>query len=53
VNPGSTVLKDSGAMPSVTAGVRWQSDNGWDNVYVVADSINSGLWGIIIFSGRE
>jgi hypothetical protein len=45
VNPGNTVLKDPGAMPSVTAGVRWQSDNGWDNVYVVADSINSGLWG--------
>jgi hypothetical protein len=45
VYSGSTLLKDPGAMPSVTAGVRWQSDNGWDNVYVVADGINSGTWG--------
>jgi len=45
VYPGNTMLKDPGAMPSVTAGVRWQSDNGWDNVYVVADGINSGTWG--------
>jgi hypothetical protein len=45
VYPGPTILKDPGATPSVTAGVRWQSDNGWDNVYVVADAINSGIWG--------
>ena len=45
VYPGNTMLKDPGATPSVTAGVRWQSDNGWDNVYVVADAINSGNWG--------
>jgi Putative beta-barrel porin-2, OmpL-like. bbp2 len=43
--PGNTMLKDPGAKPSVTAGVRWQSDNGWDNVYVVADAINDGTWG--------
>jgi hypothetical protein len=45
VYSGPTILKDPGATPSVTAGVRWQSDNGWDNVYVVADAINSGTWG--------
>jgi hypothetical protein len=45
VYPGNTMLKDPGATPSLTAGVRWQSDNGWDNVYVVADAINSGNWG--------
>jgi Putative beta-barrel porin-2, OmpL-like. bbp2 len=45
VYSGPTILRDPGAMPSVTAGVRWQSDNGWDNVYVVADAINSGIWG--------
>jgi hypothetical protein len=32
-------------MPSVTVGVRWQSDSGKDNIYVVADGINSGTWG--------
>jgi hypothetical protein len=45
VFPGNTMLKDPGAKPSVTAGVRWQSDNGWDNIYVVADAINDGTWG--------
>jgi hypothetical protein len=45
VYPGNTMLKDPGAKPSFTAGVRWQSDNGWDNVYVVADAINDGTWG--------
>jgi hypothetical protein len=45
VFPGNTMLKDPGAKPSVTAGVRWQSDSGWDSVYVVADAINDGTWG--------
>jgi hypothetical protein len=45
VFPGTAMLKDPGAQPSVTTGVRWQSDSGWDNVYVVADGINSGTWG--------
>jgi putative OmpL-like beta-barrel porin-2 len=45
VYPGNTMLKDPGAKPSVTAGVRWQSDSGWDNIYVVADAINDGTWG--------
>jgi putative OmpL-like beta-barrel porin-2 len=43
--PGLTMPKDPGAVPSVTAGVRWTSDNGNDNVYVVADAINGGQWG--------
>src|ERR1700720_4279058 len=43
--PNSTFLKDPGAIPSVTAGVRWTSDTGNDSVYVVADAINSGTWG--------
>jgi len=43
--PGTTMLKDPGAIPSVTGGVRWTSDSGNDSVYVVADAINSGTWG--------
>ena len=43
--PGVTMLKDPGAVPSITVGVRWQSDSGNDNVYVVADAINGGQWG--------
>jgi hypothetical protein len=45
VFPGTTMLRDPGAKPSFTAGVRWQSDSGWDNVYVVADALNDGTWG--------
>jgi hypothetical protein len=45
VYPGNTMPKDPGAQPSVTAGIRWQSDSGWDNVYVVANAINDGAWG--------
>jgi hypothetical protein len=43
--PNSTFLKDPGAIPSVTAGVRWTSDSGNDGIYAVADAINSGTWG--------
>src|SRR6202030_1226569 len=42
--PGATMPKDPGAVPSLTAGVRWVSDSGNDNVYVVADAINGGQW---------
>jgi hypothetical protein len=45
VFPGNTMLKNPGAQPSVTAGVRWQSDSGWDAVYVVENGINNGTWG--------
>src|SRR6202790_5227378 len=43
--PGTTMPKDPGAVPSVTGGVRWTSDSGKDNVYVVANGINGGQWG--------
>jgi hypothetical protein len=43
--PNDTMPKDPGATPSVTAGVRWTSDSGNDNVYAVANSINDGNWG--------
>jgi Putative beta-barrel porin-2, OmpL-like. bbp2 len=43
--PGNTMKKDPGAVPSVSAGVRWTSDSGNDDVYVVADGINGGQWG--------
>jgi Putative beta-barrel porin-2, OmpL-like. bbp2 len=45
VYPGSTMLKDPGAKPSITGGIRWQSDSGYDNIYVVADAMNDGRWG--------
>ncbi len=43
--PGQTMLKDPGAMPSVTLGVRYTSDDGKFDVNLVADGINSGRWG--------
>jgi hypothetical protein len=43
--PGQTMLKDPGATPSVTAGVRWTSDSGNDDINIVADGINGGQWG--------
>jgi Putative beta-barrel porin-2, OmpL-like. bbp2 len=45
IYPGATMLKDPGAQPSATAGVRWTSDDGRDAVYLVANSINNGVWG--------
>jgi hypothetical protein len=45
VFPGNTMLKNPGAQPSVTAGVRWQSDSGRDAIYVVENGINNGTWG--------
>ena len=43
--PGTTMLKDPGAQPSATVGLRWTSDSGRDDIYLVANSINSGVWG--------
>jgi hypothetical protein len=43
--PGSTMPRDPGAVPSLTAAVRWQSDSGYDNIYLVANGINGGQWG--------
>ena len=43
--PETTMLKDPGAQPSATVGLRWTSDSGHDDIYLVANSINSGVWG--------
>jgi hypothetical protein len=43
--PDSTMLKDPGAQPSVSGGVRYTTDSGNDGVYVVANAINNGTWG--------
>jgi hypothetical protein len=43
--PDATFLKDPGATPSLTGGVRWTSDSGRDNINVVANGINGGQWG--------
>jgi Putative beta-barrel porin-2, OmpL-like. bbp2 len=43
--PGSTMLRDPGAVPSITAGFRWTSDDGRDDLNFVMDAWNSGTWG--------
>jgi putative OmpL-like beta-barrel porin-2 len=43
--PGPSMLKDPGAVPSVTLGVRWTSDDGKDDLNVVGDALNGGQWG--------
>jgi hypothetical protein len=43
--PNTTMLKDPGATPSITGGVRWTSDSGNDDVNIVANGINGGQWG--------
>jgi Putative beta-barrel porin-2, OmpL-like. bbp2 len=43
--PGATFLKDPGATPSVTAGIRYTTDSGKDSINLVADAINGGQWG--------
>jgi hypothetical protein len=43
--PGTTMLKDPGASPTVTMGIRWTSDDGKDDLNITADSWNQGLWG--------
>jgi hypothetical protein len=43
--PGNTMLKDPGAVPSFTMGVRWTSSDGKDDLNIVADGINGGQWG--------
>jgi hypothetical protein len=45
VFPGNTMLKDPGAKPSLVGGVRWQSDSGYDDIYLTMDGINNGTWG--------
>ena len=43
--PGATIPKDPGAVPSGTVGLRWTSDDGRDDLNLVADAINGGQWG--------
>jgi hypothetical protein len=43
--PNTTMLKDPGAVPSITLGVRWTSNDGNDDINIVADGINNGTWG--------
>jgi Putative beta-barrel porin-2, OmpL-like. bbp2 len=45
VFPGTTMPRDPGAVPSITAAVRYQSDSGKDAVYLTMNGVNSGLWG--------
>jgi hypothetical protein len=42
---GTTMLKDPGAQPSGTFGVRYTTDSGNDDINFVADGINNGTWG--------
>jgi hypothetical protein len=43
---GTTFKQDPGAQfPSVTAGVRWTSDSGNDDINIVVDGLNNGTWG--------
>ena len=43
--PGTTFLKDPGAVASGTFGVRWTSDDGRDDLNLVMDAWNGGQWG--------
>ncbi len=43
--PGQTMLKDPGAVPSFTLGLRWTSSDGKDDLNLVVDAQNAGLWG--------
>jgi hypothetical protein len=45
VYPGNTMPKDPGAVPSLVAAIRWQSDSGYDSFYLTANGINGGQWG--------
>ena len=51
VYPGYTMLRDPGAKPSVTTGVRWQSDSGGTTSTWCANAINDGTWGYNNLSG--
>lgn len=43
--PSATMLKDPGAVPSGTVGLRWTSDDGRDDLNIVMDAWNGGQWG--------
>jgi Putative beta-barrel porin-2, OmpL-like. bbp2 len=42
---GTTMLKDPGAQPSGSLGVRYTTDSGNDDINIVANGINNGTWG--------
>jgi Putative beta-barrel porin-2, OmpL-like. bbp2 len=43
--PGGTFAKDPGAQPSGTGCLRYNWNDGWDDVNVCANAINDGNWG--------
>ena len=43
--PNATFKRDPGAMPSLTACVRWSASDGNDDINVCADAINKGTYG--------
>jgi Putative beta-barrel porin-2, OmpL-like. bbp2 len=43
--PNNTMPKDPGAVPALTASVRWTNDSGSDNIYLLANGIDGGQWG--------
>ena len=43
--PDASMLKDPGAVPSGTFGIRWTSDDGRDDLNFVMDAWNGGQWG--------
>jgi Putative beta-barrel porin-2, OmpL-like. bbp2 len=43
--PGHVMPRDPGAVPSLEAAVRWQSNSGSDAIYLVANGVNNGEWG--------
>jgi hypothetical protein len=45
VYPGGSMLKDPGAMPSLTGCTRYTTDSGRDSIYLCANAENTGAWG--------
>jgi hypothetical protein len=43
--PGDTFNKDPGAQPSGTGCIRYNWNDGWDDINACADAINNGNWG--------
>jgi hypothetical protein len=43
--PGQNMLIDPGAVPSITTGIKWTSDDGKDDFNFVMDAWNGGQWG--------
>jgi hypothetical protein len=43
--PGTTFKKDPGSMPTATACLRYNWNDGWDDINACANGINAGQWG--------